>query len=277
MSVGGTVVVTGASSGIGEACALRLAKAGFDVYAGVRQDGDAERAAGLHDRVTPLKLDVADEASVAQAREQVGSGPVAGLVNNAGISVSGPLEFVPLDEWRKQLEVNVIGQVAVTQAFLPGIRQARGRIVNIGSVGGIVAPPLLSPYAASKFALEGLSDSLRRELRPHGVHVAIVEPGSVATRIWEKGVSAADDLAADMPPEAEQVYGELIETIRGEATKAAERAIPPDEVAKVVEHALTSEKPKVRYAVGNAKMRIRASHALPDKAFDALIARALGT
>jgi NAD(P)-dependent dehydrogenase (short-subunit alcohol dehydrogenase family) len=277
VSVGGTVVVTGASSGIGEACALRLARGGFDVFAGVRKDEDAERAAALHERVRPLKIDVADEASVDAAKQEVGDGPVAGLVNNAGISVTGPLEFVPLAEFRRQLEVNVIGQIAATQAFLPGIRAARGRIVNIGSVGGKVAVPLLSPYAGSKFAMEGITDSLRRELRPLGVHVAIVEPGAIATEIWRKGTAAAEELLADAPPDSEAVYGKLIAAVRVEAAKATKRAIPPDEVAKVVEHALTADKPRARYPVGrDAKMRIRVAGLLSDRAFDALVARQLG-
>jgi NAD(P)-dependent dehydrogenase (short-subunit alcohol dehydrogenase family) len=275
--VGGTVIVTGASSGIGEACALRLARGGFDVFAGVRKDEDAERAAALHERVRPLKIDVADEASVDAAKQEVGDGPVAGLVNNAGISVTGPLEFVPLAEFRRQLEVNVIGQIAATQAFLPGIRAARGRIVNIGSVGGKVAVPLLSPYAGSKFAMEGITDSLRRELRPLGVHVAIVEPGAIATEIWRKGTAAAEELLADAPPDSEAVYGKLIAAVRVEAAKATKRAIPPDEVAKVVEHALTADKPRARYPVGrDAKMRIRVAGLLSDRAFDALVARQLG-
>jgi NAD(P)-dependent dehydrogenase (short-subunit alcohol dehydrogenase family) len=277
MSVGGAVIVTGASSGIGEACARRLAQAGFDVFAGVRKDDDAERADALHERVKPLRIDVADGASVAAAAQEVREVAIAGLVNNAGISVTGPLEFVPLDEWRHQLEVNVIGQIAVTQAFLPGIRAARGRIVNIGSVGGKVAAPLLSPYAGSKFAMEGITDSLRRELRPLGVHVAIVEPGAVATEIWRKGTAAADELLESAPPEAEAVYGKVIAAIRDRAAKATADAIPPDEVAKVVEHALTSSRPRTRYPVGgDAKMRIRVARLLPDKVFDALIARALG-
>jgi NAD(P)-dependent dehydrogenase (short-subunit alcohol dehydrogenase family) len=276
MAADGTVVVTGASSGIGEACARGLAQRGFRVLAGVRGDADAERVAALHDRVEPARVDVTDQATVDALKERVGDGPLAGLVNNAGISVSGPLEFVPLDEWRRQLEVNVIGQVAVTQALLPALRRGRGRIVNIGSVGGRVAVPLLSPYAASKFALEGITDSLRRELAPLGVHVSIVEPGAIATRIWEKGVAAADELMAGAPPEAEEVYGPTIAAIRAEAGKAAADAVPPEEVAKVVEHALTAPKPRTRYPVGrDAKQRIRASALLPDRAFDALVARML--
>ena len=277
MSPAGTVIVTGASSGIGEACALRLARGDFDVVAGVRKDEDAERAGALHERVRPVKIDVADEASVAAAAQEFGDGPIAGLVNNAGISVTGPLEFVPLDEWRHQLEVNVIGQVALTQAFLPGIRAAKGRIVNIGSVGGKVAAPLLSPYAGSKFAMEGITDSLRRELRPLGVHVAIVEPGAVATEIWRKGTAAAEELLENAPPEAEAIYGKLIAAIRAQAGKTTAEAIPPDEVAKVVEHALTADKPRTRYPVGrDAKMRIRAAGLLPDRVFDRLVARQLG-
>jgi NAD(P)-dependent dehydrogenase (short-subunit alcohol dehydrogenase family) len=270
------VVVTGASTGIGEACARMLADRGFRVLAGVRKDEDGERVRAAGERIEPVRLDVTDEASIAAAAQRVGDAPLAGLVNNAGISVSGPLEFVPLDEWRRQLEVNVIGQVAVTQALLPALRRARGRIVNIGSVGGRVAVPLLSPYAASKFAMEGISDSLRRELRGQGVHVSIVEPGSIATRIWEKGVAAADGLREQAPPEAEEVYGPLIEALRKEAASTAERAIPPEAVAKVVLHALTADRPRVRYVVGrDAKMRIRAAGLLPDRAFDALVARAL--
>jgi NAD(P)-dependent dehydrogenase (short-subunit alcohol dehydrogenase family) len=272
----GTVVVTGASSGIGEACARALAQRGFRVLAGVRKDADAERVAALHDLVEPVKVDVADQATVSELGGRVGEEPLAGLVNNAGISVSGPLEFVPLDEWRRQLDVNVIGQVAVTQALLPALRRARGRIVNIGSVGGKVAVPLLSPYAASKFALEGITDSLRRELRPLGVHVAIVEPGAIATRIWEKGVAAADELLASAPAEAEAIYGPTIAAIRKQAAKATEEAIPPEEVAKAVQHALTADRPRTRYPVGrDAKQRIRLAGLLPDRAFDALMARLL--
>lgn len=273
-----TVVVTGASSGIGEATARTLAQGGFRVLAGVRSGADAERAGALHDRVEPVTVDVTDQGTVDGLAARIGDAPLAGLVNNAGISVSGPLEFVPLDEWRRQLEVNVIGQVAVTQALLPALRRARGRIVNIGSVGGRVAVPLLSPYAASKFALEGITDSLRRELRPLDVHVAIVEPGAIATRIWEKGTAAADATLAQAPPEAERVYGPTIEAVRAQARQAAERAIPPAEVAKAVEHALTARRPRTRYPVGrDARQRIRAAAILPDRAFDALVARMLGT
>jgi NAD(P)-dependent dehydrogenase (short-subunit alcohol dehydrogenase family) len=271
----GAVVVTGASTGIGEACARHLASIGFRVHAGVRKPEDAERArsAGLE----PLTIDVTDEQSVRAAAASLGDGPLAGLVNNAGVAVAGPLEFIPVDEFRRQLDVNVVGQVAVTQAFLPAVRKARGRIVNMGSIGGRVALPLLSPYAASKFAMEAITDSLRRELRPWGIHVAIIEPGAIATPIWDKSREANEELAKGAPPEAEQLYGKLIERIRSESATLGETGLPPIEVAKAVEHALTANRPKTRYLVGReAKGRAAAAALLPDRAFDALVARTLG-
>ncbi|MGD1157325.1 MAG: SDR family oxidoreductase, partial [Terriglobia bacterium] len=186
----GAVVITGASTGIGEACALHLDKLGFRVFAGIRKAADAEalrhRASA---RLVPIRLDVSDETEVEQAARNVtealrGEG-LAGLVNNAGIVVAGMLEFLPLDALRRQLEVNVVGQVAVTQAFLPHLRKARGRIVNIGSVSGLIAGPFSGAYAASKFALEALTDALRVELRPWKIHVSIVEPGNIQTPIWK--------------------------------------------------------------------------------------------
>jgi NAD(P)-dependent dehydrogenase (short-subunit alcohol dehydrogenase family) len=271
----GKVVVTGASTGIGEATAQHLKGLGFDVHAGVRKPEDAER---LRDSgVTPLTLDVTDEQSIAAARAEVGDGPLAGLVNNAGIAVSGPIEFVPIDELRRQLEVNLIGQVAVTQAFLPQLRQARGRVVNVSSIGGRVALPLMSPYNASKFALEAVSDSLRRELRPHGVQVSVVEPGGVKTPIWRKGNSAADELLASAPPEAERLYGGMVAALREEADKIdRETGLPPEAIAEVIGRALTARRPRTRYLVGSdAKLRARAAALLPDRVMDALIARTL--
>jgi NAD(P)-dependent dehydrogenase (short-subunit alcohol dehydrogenase family) len=271
----GAVVVTGASTGIGEACATHLASIGFRVLAGVRKPEDAERArAAGHEALT---IDVTDEESIRSAAAQLDDGPLAGLVNNAGVAVAGPLEFIPVAEFRRQLDVNVVGQVAVTQAFLPALRKARGRIVNMGSIGGRVALPLLSPYAASKFAMEAITDSLRRELRPWGMHVAIVEPGAIATPIWQKSRAANEELAAQSPPEVEQLYGKLIERIRAESANLGETGLPPIEVAKAVAHALTASRPKTRYLVGReAKGRAAAAAILPDRAFDALVARLLG-
>ena len=206
------MVITGASTGIGAACATHLRGLGFRIFGGVRKPEDAERlrSAGAE----PLTIDVTDADSIRSAASQLGDAPLAGLVNNAGVAVAGPVEFVPIEELRHQLEVNVIGQVAVTQAFLPALRRARGRVVNIGSIGGRVALPLLSPYAASKFALEAITDSLRRELRPWGMHVSIVEPGAVATPIWDKSRAANEEVASRMPPESLELYGKLIDRIR---------------------------------------------------------------
>jgi NAD(P)-dependent dehydrogenase (short-subunit alcohol dehydrogenase family) len=182
----GAVVVTGASSGIGEACARRLAGLGFQVFAGVRKAEDGDRLASEIPGVTPLRIDVVDAESIAAAARTVeetaaGRG-LAGLVNNAGVAVPAPIEHQPIDDFRRQIEVNLIGQVAVTQAFLPQLRAARGRIVNVSSIGGKVAVPLLGAYAASKFGLEGFSDTLRRELRPWGIEVSVIEPGTIAHR-----------------------------------------------------------------------------------------------
>jgi NAD(P)-dependent dehydrogenase (short-subunit alcohol dehydrogenase family) len=275
----GFVLVTGTSSGIGEASARHLAELGFNVFAGVRKAEDGERVAG--DRIEPVIIDVADDASVAAAAESirasVGTGGLAGLVNNAGIAVAGPLEFIDIADFQHQLEVNVTGVLRTTQAMLPLIRQARGRIVNISSIGGRVAVPLVGPYAASKFALEGMSDSLRRELRPWGMHVALIEPGAVSTPIWDKGVDQAQELERDAPPEVRERYGEVIDAIRAQSEKNRTEGVPPREVAEAVAHALTADKPKTRYLVGrDAKMRAPVAAILPDRAMDAAIARALG-
>ena len=183
------VVVTGASSGIGAAAAELLAREGFLTYAGVRSPEDGAKIAALHENIRPLRLDVTDRDSIASAAEVVtkSGAPLHGLVSNAGIAVGGPLEFLPVDELRRQFEVNVFGGIAVSQAFLPQLRASRGRIVFVGSVSGRIAVPYLGPYAASKFALRALSDALRAELAPAGVFVALVEPGSVKTPIWKKG------------------------------------------------------------------------------------------
>jgi NAD(P)-dependent dehydrogenase (short-subunit alcohol dehydrogenase family) len=276
----GAVVVTGASSGIGEACARRLAGLGFQVFAGVRKQADGERLAREIPGVTPLILDVVDADSIAAAArtvaDSVGAAGLAGLVNNAGIAMPAPIEFQPIEDFRRQIDVNLIGQVAVTQAFLPQLRAARGRIVNVSSIGGRVAVPLLGAYAASKFGLEGLSDSLRRELRPFGVHVAVIEPGTNATPIWEKGIASGDALTLSMPAEAERLYGELVATVRTASEDGARNGLPPDAVAKDVAHALTAKRPRTRYLVGReAKSRGTLARFVPDRFMDAAIARVM--
>jgi NAD(P)-dependent dehydrogenase (short-subunit alcohol dehydrogenase family) len=272
----GTVLVTGASTGIGEATVLHLRQLGFDPIAAVRKDEDAERLEGQGLRTT--RIDVTDAGQIAAAREALGDEPLAGLVNNAGIAVAAPLEFLPIDRLRQQLEINLIGQAAVIQAFLPALRRARGRIVNVSSIGGRVGLPLVGAYNASKFGLEGLSDSLRRELRPQGVDVILIEPGGVKTPIWKKGEQLAEEMLEDVPPDAERLYGRLIATVRAETAKIArDRGIEPSEVAEVIGRALTASRPRARYLVGkDAKQRAVMAALLPDRVMDRLIGRALG-
>src|SRR5919112_287112 len=174
------------------------------------------------------RIGVTDADQIAAARGELGETPLAGLVNNAGIAVAAPLEFIPLDRLRQQLEINLVGQIAVTQAFLPALRRGRGRIVMVSSIGGRGGLPPVGAYTPSKFGLEGASDSLRRELRPQGVDVVLVEPGGVKTPIWKKGQELADSMLADVPPEAERLYGRMIERLRAETAKIEqERGMEP--------------------------------------------------
>src|SRR5262245_2761932 len=213
----GTVLVTGASTGIGEATVLHLKTLGFDAIGAVRKDEDAERLEGRG--VRTVRIDVTDADQIAAAREELGDAPLAGLVNNAGIAVAAPIEFLPVERFRQQLEVNLIGQLAVTQAFVPALRRAGGRIVNVSSIGGRVALPLVSAYNASKFALEGWSDSLRREVRAQGIDVILIEPGGVKTPIWDKSRGVADEMLQDAPAEAERLYGKQIAAVRARTEK----------------------------------------------------------
>ena len=274
-------VITGASTGIGRACAEHLDSLGHRVFAGVRSDSAVEelRAAGS-ERLTPLRIDVTDAGSIAaaaEATEAIGSGGLDGLVNNAGIAVASPMEFVPIDELRRQIEVNLIGQVAVTQAFLPLLRRSRGRIVNVSSIGGLVASAFFGPYNASKYGLEAVSDSLRQELRPWGIEVIVVEPGPIATPIWEKGVATADEMIAGARSDQLTLYEKQIEAMRGAARQASERGSPPEKIARVIEKALTARRPRTRYLVGApARVQFLASRALPTRAFDRMVTRVLG-
>jgi NAD(P)-dependent dehydrogenase (short-subunit alcohol dehydrogenase family) len=278
----GAVVITGASTGIGEACALHLDKLGYRVFAGIRKAVDGEslqRRASA--RLVPVRLDISDETEVGQAARNIidalGGGGLAGLVNNAGIVVSGMLEFLPLDELRRQLEVNVVGQIGVTQAFLPSLRQARGRIVNIGSLSGLLSTPFTGPYCASKFALEALTDALRLELRPWKIHVSIVEPGFIQTPIVNKSLTAADAFRAQLPAEALELYGPSMRAVRDATEREAAKAASTDVVVKAVAHALAARRPRTRYVVGpRSGFQISLIRALPDRWRDALIARGMG-
>jgi NAD(P)-dependent dehydrogenase (short-subunit alcohol dehydrogenase family) len=276
-----SVVITGASSGIGAACALHLDKLGLRVFAGVRRQTDAEALKSkASSRLVAIALDVADTLSVSTAASAVagavGDAGLDGLVNNAGVVVTGPVEFLPLPELRRQLEINVVGQVAVTQAFLPLIRAARGRIVNMGSIAGRLATPFSSAYGASKFALEALTDALRLELAPWGISVSIIEPGAVATPIWEKGMKNGAAMLAAAPPEALVLYAEALEAFKKTSEHAARNAADPLEVARAVEHALVAAKPRTRYVIGR-RAKIGAAMALlvPDRLRDSMVAKAM--
>src|SRR5918912_1873648 len=228
----GSIVITGASTGIGRACALRLSSKGHRVFAGVHKDSDGESLArDARGELVPIIVDVTDAGSIdAAARvvdDAVGGSGLQGLVNNAGIAVSGPLEFLPVEDLRRQMEVNVIGQIAVTQAFLPLVRRGRGRVVNMGSVAGRApSAPLIGPYAASKMAMEALTDSLRLELARWDIFVSIVEPGSIATPIWDKSGPDFDHLMDAMPDEGKERYGKMVETGRKIAAAQNRRGIP---------------------------------------------------
>jgi NAD(P)-dependent dehydrogenase (short-subunit alcohol dehydrogenase family) len=275
------VLITGASTGIGAACAIGCAARGMTVFAGIRNPaaGDALRTrAGA--AVIPLQLDVTDRASIVKAADfvarQVGETGLFGLVNNAGIAVGSPLELIPLAQLRRQLEVNVIGQIAVTQAVLPLLRQARGRIVNMGSIAGRGTIPMMGPYSASKHALEALTDALRLELYPWGIEVSIVEPGAIATPIWDKSLHTSSEVESEVPVEGKHLYEDAAKAVREAVGEAAARAIPTDAVVKAVLHALTAKWPKTRYLVGrDAKVRALMAKWLPDRLQDWILKKVL--
>jgi NAD(P)-dependent dehydrogenase (short-subunit alcohol dehydrogenase family) len=264
-------LVTGASSGIGRACVAHLSGLGYTVLAGVRREADAPPFT----RAEPLILDVTSDADIAKAAGRVGA-ELDVLVNNAGVAVNGPVEVVSVDEWRTQLEVNLLGQVAVTRALLPAILRARGYVINMSSIGGRVAGPLFGPYAASKFGLEAMTDSLRREVARHGVRVVSIAPHGIATPIWEKGLERAETVINDMPEDARRRYRDVIAAVRREAERQSREGLPPEAVAEVVGRALTARRPRTRYAVGRqTSLQVRLARILPDRALDALIARRL--
>ena len=274
-------LITGASTGIGRTTALRLARGGWTVLAGVRDPAAGEslaREAG-DGRVIPIALDVTDPAQLAQAaervREQTAAGGLDALVNNAGIGLGGPLELIAPEDLRRQFEVNVFAQVAVTRAMLPALRLARGRIVFVSSIGGRVAMAYTAPYAASKHALEAIGDALRVELHTSGVQVALVEPGSVATPIWDKSRLEADRVT--VPPELQAQYGHVPAAMDKVLEDTAKRGVAPEAVAQTIERALTAPRMRARYVVGrDAKVMLAAKRLLPDLIFDRLARRVLG-
>ncbi|MEO8091664.1 MAG: SDR family oxidoreductase [bacterium] len=274
----GAVLVTGSSTGIGRACALRLDRDGFDVFAGVRADADADSLRSeASERLLAVNLDVSEQATIEAAAERIAEatgGRLAGVVNNAGIAVAGPIEGLAGDDWRRQFDVNVLGQVAVTRALLPMLRAAQGRVVFMSSIGGRGSLPFTAPYNASKHAIEAIGDSLRQEMRPFGVEVSIIEPGAIATPIWEKGNTSAAGARATMSDEVRSLYGEGMDRLQRLATKLGQGGIPPERVADAVAHALTASRPRTRYLVGtDAKIQARLGALLSDRGRDRLIAR----
>ncbi|MFL5238350.1 MAG: SDR family NAD(P)-dependent oxidoreductase [Rhizomicrobium sp.] len=276
-----TVVVTGASTGIGWGCVKVLTDNGYHVFGSVRNEAAATRLnAEFGNRCTPLLFDITDAAAVRRGADQVaaalGNGTLAGLVNNAGIAVAGPLLYLDIDELRHQLEVNVTGQLMVTQAFTPllGAERSRvgqpGRIVMITSVGGRNANPFIGPYNASKFALEGLSESLRRELMIFGIDVVVVAPGAVATPIWDK----AEQL--DISRYANTPYASALDRVKGYMLELGRKGFPPEKIGEAVHRALTAKRPKVRYTVNPDPLQNLMVNTLPKRMVDRIIASRLG-
>lgn len=275
-----TVVVTGASSGIGAACVRYLSEQGLHVFAGVRKQADADAICALgNSRLVPLLLDVTDSATITKAAHAVGAAlggdGLAGLVNNAGVSVDQPLECVAIDTLRRQLEVNAIGPVAVTQAFMPLLRRARGRVVNVSSINGRVASPFSGPYCMSKFALEAFTDCLRQELASWRMHVAAVEPGAIDTAMWDKGRD--DDWTVVASKQDLDLYGQAYRAFRGFSQRTAAGAIACDAVNRAIFHALTARRPRTRYLVGtDARVFARLAQVCPDRVLDWVARRVMG-
>lgn len=271
------VIVTGASTGIGAATARELARRGFHVLAGVRRDRDAEAIRGPG--IEPLFIDITNPEHVRTLAARVDQDPrgrrLRAVVNNAGMGVNVPVEAFPMDEWRKLFDVNLFGHVAVTQAVLPALIRSKGRVINISSVGGKVAMATYGPYAATKFALEAVSDALRRELAETGVQVVVVEPGAVSTEMPGRAIAAANDLAAAMTPEQQLRYGGLVRAVNAQTASHTTSCLPADAAASVIAKALTARRPRTRYTVGREAALIRLTRFVPDRALDRALAAAL--
>lgn len=271
--------MTGTSSGIGRATAVHLASLGFDVLAAVRRQEDIAPVEALAPaRITGVVLDVTDPGAPDAARAMAEDGGLYGLVNNAGVTVQSPVELLTADQVRHQLEVNVVGPVALTSAVLPALRASRGRVVLVSSIGGRMALPFVAPYHMSKFALEAFGDALRMEVRPFGVEVAIIEPGSVRTEIWRKGEEDGRRAIDALAPAARELYGRRLEGMLRAARATAARGIEPVAVAEAIADALLARRPQTRYLVGSdARLQASLRWLLPDRVLDAVTARATKT
>jgi NAD(P)-dependent dehydrogenase (short-subunit alcohol dehydrogenase family) len=275
-----TILVTGASTGIGYATALRLSK-NATVFAGVRSESDYAAMGALGENIVPVYLEVTDRDSIARAKTTIAEktgGRLDALVNNAGIVVAGPLELIEPEQFERQFAVNVMGPLYVSQAFLPMIRAAKGRIVTIGSIGGKMSMPYVGPYSASKFAIEAMTDALRIEMLPFGVKVILIEPGAIKTPLWQRTQAAGKATAERLSPEGLALYGEPIRKMQAFSSKIEDGAIGPERVAEVIERALTARSPQARYVVGtDARVQLviaRLPEAIRDRLIGSLLARA---
>lgn len=277
---GRAVVITGASSGLGRQSALHLARHGFRVFAGVREAHDGKELAAAHPQggIRPLILDVTEPEQIAAATrrvaEELDGAPLWGLVNNAGICVPGPLECLPPESLREQLETNVIGQVSVIQSFLPLLRRGPGRIINITSGLGSIALPYFGAYVAAQFAKEGMSDTLRRELKPFGITVSVVQPGMITTPIWGKVAQSGHRLMASVATGVAEFYsGPFSRFLEVNEQQSRRSKTRPEDFAGVIAHILTTARPRTRYHVGTdmlvTKLMVRL---LPDTALDRRLA-----
>jgi NAD(P)-dependent dehydrogenase (short-subunit alcohol dehydrogenase family) len=269
------VLISGASTGMGAATARELASRGYHVLAGVRRaaDADALRATNLE----PVILDITDphqiEAVAGRVAADPARRPLRAVINNAGIAINAPVELLSMEEWRRQFEVNFFGHIAVTKAFLPALHASSGRVVNISSIGGKIAMPTYGAYAGAKFAMEAMSDALRRELAPHGVQVVVVEPGGVRTEMTGHGIERANDTLASMSPAERGRYGPLLQAIINQATAFTTSGLPSDAAGRIIADATTVRRPRSRYTIGrDAAILTRLSRILSDRVLDRILA-----
>lgn len=268
-----SVLISGCSSGIGQAVAKRLAKKDFLVYAAVRNNTDLEAISLLSENIHALILDITKPEDIEAAYKLISetSGSLDILINNAGIACGGPVEASKTEQWKEVFDVNLFGTVALTKTMLPLIRKSSGQILNISSVSGLVAAPFMSIYAASKFALEAFSDSLRREITPMGIKVSVIEPGPTKTKIWEKGLGKSREDIDNIDSQIKDQYKSAIKNFEAVIEEAISESVNVDKVAKVIEQACTTDKPKTRYIISSKKNLIKLLRIIPDKVSDKLI------
>jgi NAD(P)-dependent dehydrogenase (short-subunit alcohol dehydrogenase family) len=267
------IVVTGASTGIGAATAKELARRGFHVLAGVRREVDAEALRSV-DGIEPVILDITSDADVAAIADRVARDqrPLRALVNNAGIAVNAPLEVLPIAQWRRQFDVNLFGHIAMTQALFPALLASSGTVVNISSIGGKVALPTYGAYAGSKFAMEAVSDALRRETSGTGINVVVIEPGAVKTEIAERGIATSEELTATMSTPQRARYDTLLSAVTAQARSFDATGVPAEAAAVVIAKAATAARPRTRYTIGrDAAILARVSRVVSDRTMDRIM------